>query len=134
LFTNNGNPIGTVRKSPRGANDLHVAWAGGQGGWIEIVIFTTNGKISGVLWPPPGANDIDIAWSRYGTFDGGFWTRDGEPIAPIPIPPKCNDAHFKIIPLPGGVGPTIVRAWWTRNGKMLKPIPVPRNANDFHLW
>jgi hypothetical protein len=125
--------VGRPRIPPPGANDVHVEWAGGRGGWIEIVVLTQNGKPVGAFFPPPGANDIGIAWDSRNALTSAYWTRDGEPVGPIPLPNGANDVHFIIITLPGGIGPTIVKAWWTRNGKKLKQIQVPRGANDFHL-
>jgi hypothetical protein len=137
LFTRNTLPAGRPVKSPPGANDIHIVWAGGRGGWIEIAILTIDGKPAGAVWPPRGANDVDIAWTT--DEDGeisfaGYWTRDGEPMAPIPIPPQINDFHFMFIPLPGGTAPLIKKAWWTKDRKPVAPIPVPKGANDFHLW
>jgi hypothetical protein len=137
IFTINGVPAGNVRNSPPGANDVHLQWAGGVGGWIEIVIITVNGKPVKAVLPPPGANDIGFSWASGGSsqemFSGAFWTRDGEPIRPIPLPPGANDAHFMFRPLPGGQSPVITKAWWTKRGKLMKQISVPKGANDFHL-
>jgi hypothetical protein len=133
-FTINGEPAGPPLNSPPGANDVHVVWAGGQGGWIEIVILTMDGKPVGVHFPPREANDIDIMWNEEDGLTEAYWTHDGEPIGPIPIPKGANDVHFVIVPLPGGIGPTIVQAWWTQNRKRVMPMPVPKGANDFHLW
>jgi hypothetical protein len=133
-FTINGVPAGKRLVSPPKTNDVHVVWTGGQGAWIEIVVLTKDGKPVGAFFPPRAANDIDVAWDSEGVLTGAFWTQDGEPIGPIPLPKGTNDVHFIIIPLPGGVAPTIVKAWWTWKGKQVRPIPVPKGANDFHLW
>ncbi len=138
LFTINGLPAGKPLKAPKGADDVHVQWAGGRGPWIAVVILTRDGKPVAAVFPPPGANDVDVAWtespSGRSRIRGAFWTRDGEPIGKIPIPPRINDFHFKIIPLPGARGPVIVKAWWTSRQAFLQPIVVPKGANDFHLW
>src|SRR5215469_9612677 len=104
LFTKNGLPAGKPILAPPRANDVHIVWAGGTGGWLEIAILTVNGKPVRVVWPPPGANDVDIGWTSNGPASeilaDAYWTCDGEPIGPIPLPPGTNDFHFKWIPLP----------------------------------
>jgi hypothetical protein len=54
LFTINGMPAGRPLNSPPRVNDVHVAWAGGQGGWIEIVakIATVAFAVAGLLSTP----------------------------------------------------------------------------------
>jgi hypothetical protein len=46
---------------------------------------------------PPPANDLRLVWRiPPGVIVQAFWTRNGQPIAPIPVPPGANDAHLKI--------------------------------------
>ena len=46
---------------------------------------------------PPQANDLRLVWKiPPGVIVQAFWTRNGQPIAPIPVPPGANDAHLRI--------------------------------------
>ena len=60
--------------------------------------FTRSGTPIGPprLAPPP-ANDVRLVWQNPpGVIVQAFWTRNGQPIAAIPVPPGANDAHLKI--------------------------------------
>jgi hypothetical protein len=133
VFTVDGSPVGRPIPIPQGANDLHIFWRGGRGG-RTVVVFTRNGRPIGVPeFAPAQANDFEFSWRPDGGISGATWTRDGEPLEPVPVPEGANDLHFWHKPGPGGQRGRIVRAFWTRNRQPGQEIPVPEGANDLHF-
>jgi hypothetical protein len=112
IFTKNGQEIGRVY-GPPDATDVHIRWGnhpnGGTGYWTKngdpirgsdfpIPPGTNDYHLSPsgdpregfTLTPPPGANDAEFEWQG-DRFTGGWWTRDGQRIEPIPIPEDPDD-------------------------------------------